>query len=72
MSTLEINSILSTPNILSPLDSPSMMNSTVDQNPLTQSIIEQKKVVSIILFIIEQEKVVFIIISIKEQEKSSL
>jgi hypothetical protein len=45
MSTLEINSILSTPNILSPLDSPSMMNSTIDQNPLTQSIIEHKKIV---------------------------
>jgi hypothetical protein len=45
MSLLEINSILNTPNILSPLDSPSMMNSTIDQNFLTQSLIEHKKIV---------------------------
>jgi len=45
MSTFEINSFLSTPNMLTPLDSPSMMNSMVDQNYLTQSLIEHKKIV---------------------------
>lgn len=34
-----------TPNIFSPLDSPSLMNSMIDQNPLTQSLIEHKKIV---------------------------
>ena len=34
-----------TPNIFSPLDSPSLMNSMVDGENLTQSIIEHKKIV---------------------------
>ena len=45
MSRLDINNIILTPNILSPLDSPSIINSTAEKNPLTQSVIEHKKIV---------------------------
>jgi len=45
MSLLDLNNIILTPNILSPLDSPSMINSTAEKNPLTQSVIEHKKIV---------------------------
>jgi hypothetical protein len=45
MSRLDLNNIILTPNILSPLDSPSMINSTAEKNPLTQSVIEHKKIV---------------------------
>jgi hypothetical protein len=49
MSRLDINNIILTPNILSPLDSPldspSIINSTAEKNPLTQSVIEHKKLV---------------------------
>lgn len=45
MSELELNSLLQTPNILSPLDSPSIWNSTIEQNFLTQSVIEHKQLV---------------------------
>ncbi len=45
MSRLDLNNILLTPNILSPLDSPSIINSTSEKNPLTQSVIEHKKIV---------------------------
>lgn len=45
MSRLELNNIIITPNILSPLDSPSMLNSAKEYNFLTQSVIEHKKLV---------------------------
>jgi hypothetical protein len=47
MSTSESPKIdqIYTPNIFSPLDSPSLMNSTIDGDNLTQSIIEHKKIV---------------------------
>ena len=69
MSNLDLDSAVHTPNIFSPLDSPSIMNSAIKQNSLTQSLIEHEDIVEALeKAIIESKNKIFVESNVQVKE----